>query len=90
MLPKHYVARLTTKPTRRTAVDPSACPLLPGGLGQWVAKALQLSTTVPYLLLWAHIMAVEGTPPGHNHGHHGWRPNLTMARGWEVGGRISP
>ena len=30
-----------------------------------MAEALQLSTTVPYLLLWAHIMAVEGTPPGH-------------------------
>ena len=51
MLQKHYVARLTTNPSRLMAVDPSACPLLPGGLGQWVAEALQLSTTVPYLLL---------------------------------------
>ena len=68
MLQKHYVARLTTNDSRLTAVDPSACPLLPGGLGQWVAEALQLSTTVPYLLLWCHIMGVEGTPPAQLRG----------------------
>ena len=65
MLQKHYVARLTTNASRLTAVDPSACLLFPGGLGQWVAEALQLSTTVPYLLLWCHVMGVEGTPPAH-------------------------
>ena len=30
-----------------------------------MAEALQLSTTVPNLLLWCHIMGVEGTPPAH-------------------------
>ena len=49
--------------SRGSSLDPCACPLLPGGLGQWVAEALQLSTTVPYLLLWAYVMALEGTPP---------------------------
>ena len=65
MLQKHYVARLTTSRNRLTTLDPSACPLLPGGLGHWVAEALQLSTTVPFLLLWCHVMGMEGTPPGH-------------------------
>ena len=29
------------------------CPLLPGGVGQLMVQALGLSTTQPYLLLWA-------------------------------------
>ena len=63
MFLKHLVSRLVTSEGRGSSLDPCACPLLPGGLGQWVAEALQLSTTVPYLLLWAYVMALEGTPP---------------------------
>ena len=63
MFLKHYVSRLVTSDGRGSSLDPCACPLLPGGLGQWVAEALQLATTVPYLLLWSYVMAMEGTPP---------------------------
>ena len=37
------------------------CPLLPGGQGQWIALALQLSPTAPYLMLWPCIMIREGS-----------------------------
>jgi hypothetical protein len=63
MFQKHYVSRLVTSPGRLSTLDPYACPLLPGGLGHWVAEALQMSTTVPYLLLWAYVMGIEGNPP---------------------------
>ena len=39
------------------------CPLLPGGLGQLVAQALELDEGQPYLLLWAYHAVVDGGQP---------------------------
>ena len=36
------------------------CPLVPGGLGQWVVMACRLSDCSPYLLLWANLAVTEG------------------------------
>ena len=63
MFLKHLVSRLVTSDGRSSSLEPCACPLLPGGLGQWVAEALQLATTAQYLLLWSYVMAMEGTSP---------------------------
>ena len=58
---QHLFSYVTTRRDRQTAIEPNKCPLLPGGLGQLVAQALELTEDQPYLLLWAWLSVAEPT-----------------------------
>ena len=47
--------------SRRTTQNHPSCPLVPGGLGQWVVMATRQCATAPYLLLWGIVAVREGT-----------------------------
>ena len=57
---RHLLATFATG-ARRTTVNHPSCPLVPGGLGQWVVMATRQSATTPYLLLWGFVAVREGT-----------------------------
>ena len=54
------LGKINSTRQRSTELDIGKCLYLPGEKGQWCMKALRLSTTTPYLLLWAFIMTMEG------------------------------
>ena len=58
---RHLLATFATGASRRTTVNHPSCPLVPGGLGQWVVMATRQSATTPYLLLWGFVAVREGT-----------------------------
>ena len=52
--------KINSNKQRSTELYIGKCLYLPGEQGQWCVMALRLSTTTPYLLLWAFIMTMEG------------------------------
>ena len=58
---RHLLASFATGNSRRTSLNHPSCPLVPGGLGQWVVMATRQSATTPFLLLWGFVAVREGT-----------------------------
>ena len=58
---RHLLASFASGVSRRTTLNHPSCPLVPGGLGQWVVMATRQSATAPYLLLWGFVAVKEGT-----------------------------
>jgi hypothetical protein len=58
---RHLLASFASGASRRTTLNHPSCPLVPGGLGQWVVMATRQSATTPYLLLWGFVAVREGT-----------------------------
>ena len=63
--------------SQHTTYNYPCCPLVPGGLGQWVVMACQLHSTSPYLLLYGLVAVREGLCPSF------LRSVLTVL-GWHV------
>ena len=59
---QHLCGGLVTSPGRGSELDTGSCALLPGEYGQWACVARGLDPASPYLLLWAFVMCMEGTP----------------------------
>ena len=80
MFLKHLVSRLVTSEGRGSALDPCAFPLLPGGLEQWLAEALQLvevevrATDGP-----ANGLHLVKAYPDYGPGVDGWREDLSLS-----------
>ena len=60
-LHQHLSGGYVTNQSRQSTLDTGTCCLLPGEYGQWACVAQDLDPNSPYLLLWACLMAMEGT-----------------------------
>ena len=56
---QHMIRKINSNMQRVTELDVGKCPR---EQCQWCVMALRLSSTTPYLLLWAFITTMEGAP----------------------------